>query len=132
MSVQAKTFATEDCGVLIIVSAGNNIIFFTDDDDTEGRDFIFNFDSVDFKLLYVYLSNLSFMKWPGFTPKNATSMSSDYDEYYDKELDNNGYMTIKKNRLDIARPSPDNTRLYVFTKATMQSFLFDMEKRLAE
>ncbi|MER2061459.1 MAG: hypothetical protein ABS894_00860 [Aerococcus urinaeequi] len=128
MSVEAKTFTTEDCGVLIVVSAGNNIIFFTDDDDTEDRDFIFNFDSVDFKSLYVYLTNLSFMKWPGFFPKIANSSSSDYDEYYDKELDNNGYMEIRKNRLDIARPSPESTRLYVFTKAKMQSFLFDLDR----
>jgi len=54
-------------------------------------------------------------------PKKAFSLGADYD----RELDNNGYLWITKNKVSIKRPSIDNVRLYQYNKRKMESFLFD-------
>jgi len=64
--------------------------------------------------------------WPGLEPKAATSLASDCTEYYDKELDNNGYLTLCGNRFGIDAPTKDHERAFVLNKRKAQDLLFDI------
>ncbi|PAD46690.1 hypothetical protein [Shouchella clausii] len=66
--------------------------------------------------------------WGNLKPKEASSLGADYYEYYDKELDNNGYLSIKGKEIHFERPQKDHRRVYKFNKRKMESFLFDLEK----
>ncbi|MFD1884023.1 hypothetical protein [Paenibacillus wenxiniae] len=70
--------------------------------------------------------------WSNIEPKEANSVASDYDEYYDKEFDNNGYLSIGKNVLNMDRPWSESDRFYKFNKAKMGSFIYDFKKRLED
>lgn len=68
--------------------------------------------------------------WPGIEPKEANSDASDYYEYYDKEFDNNGYLSFDygKSRITVDQVEYYESRVYKFNKRKMQSFLFDLIK----
>lgn len=66
--------------------------------------------------------------WGNLKPKEASSMGANYYEYYDKELDNKGYLSIKGKEIHFERPQKDHRRVYKFNKRKMESFLFDLEK----
>ena len=68
--------------------------------------------------------------WKDLNPKEATSYGSDYWEYYDRELDNNGYLSIKNGEMEFELPAYHlgNIRCYKFNKAKVQSFIYDLEK----
>lgn len=79
--------------------------------------------------VYKFFNGLFRIVWKDFNPKEANNFSSDYNEYYDKELDNNGYLAFHKTKcLTFYRPMPDNNRLYIFNKRRAESFIYDFEK----
>lgn len=98
--------------------------------DFNKKDFVFDFyfAKETMKELKNHLSTISKDIWGEIKPKEAYSEASDYYEYYDKELETNGYISIYKGFLKIERPSFDSNRLYVFNKKKIESFIYDLEK----
>ncbi|MDR6779410.1 MULTISPECIES: hypothetical protein [Paenibacillus] len=88
----------------------------------------YNFELRDFVELYNYIKMIANEAWTNLSPKEANSLGSDYYEYYDKELDTNGYLRIGKNTIFIDRPALNGLKLYLFNKKKMESFIFDFEK----
>lgn len=86
---------------LIIESNKNNIIFKTDSKNIK-RDYYLTiyFNKEVFEELIKYIESISNEIWKDFTPKEANSISSDYEEYYDRKYDNNGYLSIGKTSLE--------------------------------
>jgi hypothetical protein len=77
-----------------------------------------------------YIQLVSSKVWNNLTPKEAQSEASDFFEYYDKELDNNGYLRIGESILLIERPSLESNRMYQFNKRKMESFLYVLLKKI--
>lgn len=87
------------------------------------------FSEYDFKEIIKYLENISKEIWTDFKPKEADSPSSDYEEYYDRKYDNNGYLDILKEiGFKIERPCEDTPYMYKFNKRRMESFIYDLNK----
>lgn len=87
-----------------------------------------------FKTFYEKLKELAEITWGNIEPKEATSEASDYYEYYDKELDNNGYFSfnVSKGCIQVTQVYEFNSRVYKFNKRKMQSLLFDLEEEVIE
>lgn len=98
-------------------------------DDTRVQ---FKFKKGEMINLIEYLEDISKGAWKNFEPKEANSVGSDYFEYYDRELDNNGYMRIREYGMDIERPYKESNKLYQFNKPKMESFLYDFRGMLKE
>ncbi|WP_407845535.1 hypothetical protein [Clostridium tetani] len=90
--------------------------------------FSFTFDLDTFKELFEYFKEVSTKSWSNINPREADSLGADYDEYYDRQLDNNGSLSIRKNMLLIERPALESNKLYQFNKRKMESFLYDFRK----
>ncbi|WP_028589439.1 hypothetical protein [Paenibacillus massiliensis] len=118
---------TENGLNLVIIFEKSSVVFSLEK-NTESWMHQFKFDPQTFNDLYQHLECFSRKVWPNLIAKPATSHGTDYEEYYDKELDNNGYLRIEPNTLMIERPSKESLRLYRFNKAKMQSFLFDLDQ----
>ena len=112
---------------LIIEHNKVNIIFKTDIKNIE-RNYYLNlhFSKDIFKQITKYLESISKDIWKDFYPKEADSISSDYEEYYDKKYDNNGCLEILKDGLKIERPYEDCPYMYKFNKRRMESFIYDL------
>ena len=65
-------------------------------------------------------------------PKEVSSYGDDYWEYYDKELDNDGRLSIKNGEMIFELPAYHlgSIRCYKFNKAKAQSFIYDLEKEI--
>ena len=132
-----KVFKSENGLELIVKNRKSAIIFEIGEDSLVEREedylFSFRFTSKDFENLFRYLKEVSNKSWKNIEPKEANSLGADYCEYYDRKLDNNGYLDIiKKNTLRVKRPSSNNNKLYQFNKRKMESFLYDYEEVLKE
>ena len=71
--------------------------------------------------------------WKNLNPRIADSFSSDYDEWYDKEVGNEANLVLipKAHIINVNPPfGRKGTRLYRFNKRTMESFIFDLNKEL--
>lgn len=69
--------------------------------------------------------------WKNLNPRIADSFSSNYDEWYDKEVGNEANLVLvpKIHTIKIIPPfGRKGTRLYRFNKRTMESFIFDLNK----
>lgn len=114
---------------LIIEHNRTNIIFKTDDENIEfGYRLKLYFTEETFYEINNYLINISNEIWSDFDPKIANSINSDYDEYYDKKYDNNGYLTISYCQFSIERPHTDCPYMYKFNKRRMESFIYDLNR----
>jgi hypothetical protein len=103
------------------------ILELKEENNTDYR-FVFPFKTTEeFIEFSDYIHVVAKEVWPAHTPKQATSDGADYWEYYDRELDNNGYLNLYKEKLCIERPSLDNKRIYQFNKHKMESFLYDLQ-----
>lgn len=129
MKSSRRTFKTKDNLELIVIKQKSSIIFeIGNENDMQKYRFRLEFDINEFDNLLKHLENISSEIWKNFRPKEANTMSADYDEYYDKELDNNGYLRIQKNVLFIEKPSKESNRLYKFSKGKMESFIYDFRR----
>lgn len=114
---------------LVIKNRKSAVIFEIDQNKANSNyKFSFKFTSEDFNELLKYIETIANESWTNVKPKEADSIGSDYYEYYDKELDDNGYLTIEQNILLIERPSLDSKRLYQFNKRKMESFIYSLKK----
>lgn len=123
-----KQFIGLNEDVLVVENNKKNIIF-----KVEGKQFLdadIYFSDENKKSFVSYLEMVAKELWSDFEPKEAYSMGSDYNEYYDRKYDNNGYIRIlKANGLRIERPSGECPYMYKFNKSKMQSFVFDLKNR---
>lgn len=78
------------------------------------------------KELYEALEEAGKIAWKSLTYHDVSGFGNDYSEYYDKKLDNNGYLSFHSDRLSFERPFGANEKLYQFSKAKFQTFMFDL------
>lgn len=127
--MESKTFeANHDLAIIVNSRKSAVILELATKESEEAYGFNFYFTKEVFKEFVDYIKRVSLVAWPSIVPREADSMGSDYYEYYDRELDNNGYLRILTNGLYLERPDNDYQRLYKFNKKKMESFLFDLEK----
>lgn len=124
--MNTQIFRTENGIDLIIKSRKSAVIFEIEGQEQYGCSLEFTLEG--FQELVSYLENVSNSAWINLIPKEADSLGADYYEYYDKELDNNGYLTTRDFFLFLERPSLDSSRFYKFNKRKMESFLYDLKK----
>lgn len=123
--MQSKAF-TDNHGVVLIIKQTKNSVIFELARDEKGHHFDLRFTPEEYRELMAYIDTVAHDAWPNLVLRDATSAASDYDEYYDRELDNNGQLTIGKyDNLKISRPMETHKRMYKFTKRKMETFLFD-------
>lgn len=127
--MRIKEFVGKNGVNLIIENNNTNIIFKTDNKNIE-RDYHLNiyFNKEVFEELIKYIESISNEIWKDFIPKEANSISSDYEEYYDRKYDNNGYLSIGENFFRIERPYIECPYMYKFNKRRMKSFIYDLNK----
>ncbi len=97
------------------------------------RKYIFSED--EFKEFLDYMEQIANEAWKSFVPKEADSFGADYCEYYDREFDNNGSLSVGKYYLNIEGPYQKKTnnpiiRLYKFNKRKFESFIYDLRKTM--
>jgi len=129
MKINKRSFKTTD-GLELVVKNRKSAVIFEIENNHEENNLRFSllFDSDTFKDLFEYLTEISNKSWSNINPREVDCFSADYDEYYDRQLDNNGYLEIKENMLLIERPMLESNKLYQFNKRKMESFLFDFKK----
>jgi len=104
------------------------ILELREENNTDYR-FVFPFKTAEeFIEFSDYMHEVATEVWPSHTPKQATSDGADYWEYYDWEMDNNGYLTLYREKLCIERPNLANKRMYQFNKRKMESFIYDLQQ----
>ena len=120
-----KTFIDSNNRDLNIKTRKHAIIFENESDKNEYRvSFIFKEEQM--KEVIDYIINECNYAWSNFTPKEATTFGADYSEYYDRKLDNNGYLTILDEGLWFEKPVDENSKLYQLNKAKAQSLAYDL------
>ncbi|MGG2053076.1 hypothetical protein ABFY48_01660 [Lysinibacillus pakistanensis] len=96
----------------------------------------YTFSQTEFKEFVAYMEQIALEAWSNFKPKIAVSPGSDYWEYYDRDFDNNGYLTVGEYCINLDgpanQPKTDNpiVRLYKFNKRKFESFIYDLQKTL--
>lgn len=125
-----KVFTSTSGLELIVKYRKLAVIFEANKEQAMGRkyDFTFEFTSNVFSELLEYIEEISNKSWENLTPKECDSFVSDYYEYYDRPLDNKGYLRMEKNVLFLKRPTLESERLYKFDKRKIQSFIYDLRK----
>ena len=94
------------------------------------KDFPYEFTEVGFKDFADYIEEIANESWTNIVPKEADSMGADYDEYYDRRYDANGYLSIGENGISITAPYWSVDTLYQFNKPKIQSFIYDLRKKV--
>lgn len=118
----------EDCDLKLHVRSGETFI------DGSGLGHNYRFSEEEFGRLYTFLQAAGGFSWTALNPRVADSMGADYDEYYDRDFDNNGRLSIKEGTIIIegCYTQPANkeklTRLIKFNKRKFESFMYDMKK----
>lgn len=127
--MNSKSFESIN-GMKLIVKNRKSAVIFEMEQTEENKEykFEFEFDSKTWKDLSEYIETISNESWSGLTPKEADSFGADYCEYYDRQLDDNGCLSIQKNKLSIERPSLESVKLYQFNKRKIESFIYDLKK----
>lgn len=130
--INRKVFQTTNDLELIVISRKSAVIFEIDNYQEENQHcFQLEFSPEMFKELLEHIEGVSNKSWINIDPKEANSCGSDYNEYYDRKFDNNGYMKIKKCILFTERPSLESNKLYQFNKRKIESFIYDFRKIIA-
>lgn len=129
--MNTRTFTSLN-GIELIVKNRKSAVIFemeqTQAKEKEKYKFSLEFTSEAFDELLRHIETISNMSWVNLNPQKADSLGADYYEYYDRELDNNGYLSIRKNLLLIERPTLDSNKLYQFNKKKIESFIYDYRK----
>lgn len=91
--------------------------------------FAYTFSEESFKVFYAYILEIANEAWTGVVPREATSLGSDYDEYYDRTYDDNGTLSIINLGIMINAPYWSVDTLYQFNKPKVQSFIYDLQEK---
>lgn len=95
---------------------------------------LYNFSKEVFEEFIAYCEKISNESWSNFEPKVADSMGADYEDYYDKEFDNNGSLSIRAGIISIEAPytqlksNGEIVRFIKFNKRKFESFVFDLRR----
>ncbi|PAD70651.1 hypothetical protein CHH83_02275 [Bacillus sp. 7586-K] len=92
--------------------------------------FSYEFTEEEFKDFALYIEEIANEAWSNVVPKEAHSLGSDYAEYYDRKYDANGDLFIGDNGISIIAPYWSIDTLYQFNKPKIQSFIYDLHKKL--
>ncbi|UAT29530.1 hypothetical protein K7T73_13065 [Bacillus badius] len=92
--------------------------------------FLYEFTDEEFKDFAGYIEEIANEAWSNVVPKEAHSEASDYDEYYDRKYDANGSLSISNKGILIIAPYWSVDTLYQFNKPKIQSFIYDLRKKL--
>lgn len=92
--------------------------------------FIYTFTDEGFKDFSSYIEDVANEAWSNIVPKEANSLASDYDEYYDRRYDANGNLSITNIGITINAPYWSVDTLYQFNKPKIQSFIYELQKKL--
>ena len=96
----------------------------------------YTFSQSEFKEFVTYMEQIAIEAWESFTPKEADSWGADYADYYDKDFDNEGSLSVGKYFVDVEgpanQPKTNNSiaRLFKFNKRKFESFVYDLRKVL--
>ena len=126
--MKTKIFKTTDNLSFVIKNTKTFIIFETIEESNSYK-FLFRFNNEVYKELTNYLHTIAKETWTDFTPKCATSLRTDYCEYYDRKFDNNGYLDIIENGFKIERPTLDSLKLYQLNKDKLESLIYDITNK---
>ena len=129
--MRAEIFEDVNEKVLKVVANRSNIRFVMPDDEVPSRTETFEFSRKEFNRFKEYLETEANRIWKNLNPRVADSFESDYDEYYDREYDNEGSLKFLDRegptiQLSLWPPYGSTNRLYQFNKRKMESFLFDL------
>lgn len=128
MKVNKKGFKTIDGLELIVMHRTSAIILELKEVPKNKYTFFLNFKPNIFKELLNYIETISNESWSNVKPKECNSFGSDYEEYYDRKLDDNGFISIYPNSIRVQRPSLESNKLYQFNKRKLESFIYDFRK----
>lgn len=129
-------FRTENGYVLTIITNKTNIQLEVEDSqgnelpDYKNHKLAFNTEI--FKEIYHVLEEAANKVWKSLVLKEVDNFGNDYYEYYDRELDNNGYLDISRNQLTLSRVFEGSKRVYQFNKQKMGTFLYDFKNLVDE
>ena len=129
--MRAEIFEDVNEKSLKVVTNRTNIRFVMPDDEVPTSAEIFEFSRKEFDRFKGYLETEAKRIWKNLNPRVADSFESDYDEYYDREHDNEGSLKFLDRegstiQLSLWAPYGSTNRLYQFNKRRMESFLFDL------
>lgn len=127
--MKTKTFSN---GLVVKHRRSAIILEHADGKDPQTSKYDFAFTENELQAFTDHLYAAANEAWKDITPKEATSMGADYDEYYDRRYDNNGYLTITNAGISIRAPHLSEDTLYQFNKAKIQSFIYDLDAKWAE
>lgn len=120
------------CGV-VAKAEKNKIVFYADRTEHFGHHkFSKEYTDSEWHAILTDLIYMTAAVWPNIKPKEATGSGSDFEEYYDKELDNDAWMSIYNKSISISAIDGDHERIYVITKRKSFDFLNTLLKRIIE
>lgn len=126
-----KSFQAID-GLKLIVTHRRSAVIFEIENPKKENDHLFRFEFTEdvFQELLEHLEYVSSISWDNIDPREADSQGSDFYEYYDRKLDNNGYLTLYENALVIEKPCLESNKLYQFNKRKMESFIYELRRAI--
>jgi hypothetical protein len=95
---------------------------------------LYNFSKEEFERFSAYCQMIANESWSNFAPKVADSCGAEYDDYYDKEFDNNGSLSMRAGIISIEGPytqlksNGEIIRLIKFNKRKFESFVFELNR----
>lgn len=125
--MKSRTFSNG----LVVKHRKSAIIFENEKGKKEKEErFSYEFSEKEFNVFLNYIKEAANKSWKNVTPKEASSIGSDYNEYYDRRYDDNGSLWITEKGISIIAPYLSTDTLYQFNKLKIQSFIYDLEKKL--
>ena len=125
--MESKTFSNG----LVVKHRKSAIIFENEKGKKEKEErFLYEFSENEFNIFLNYIKKIADKSWKNVVPKEANSMRADYNEYYDRRYDDNGSLWITEKGIFIIAPYLSTDTLYQFNKPKIQSFIYDLEKKL--
>lgn len=97
---------------------------------------LYDFSKEEFKRFIVYCQTIANESWKTFEPKEADSLGAEYDDYYDRDFDNNGRLSVQPESISIEGPytqlksDGEIVRLIKFNKRKFESFVFGLNQLL--
>ena len=95
---------------------------------------LYNFSQEEFEKFISYCEIIGKETWENFKFKEANSYNVAYNEYYDKEFDNEGFLYVRAGILSIEGPytqlksNGEMVRLFKFNKPKFESFIFELKR----
>lgn len=117
----------------LVVKHRKSAIIFENRDGKKDREerFEYLFSAEGFKEFSDYMTMIADEAWKIVQPKEADSHGADYAEYYDRKYDDNGDLRLLDDGIRIKAPYWSTDTLYQFNKPKIQSFLYDLNQKLA-